>query len=194
VLTHVCLVLDHVEPGSPALSWAAVLHDVGKPPTFERAKDRIRFSGHDTLSAEMADAVLRRLHAPGDLRDLVVEVCRDHIRFATLPQMTQAKRERWLRSPTFPAHLAFHRADCLGSHQKLDIHDAAVQWLSALPPLPPPPLCTGKDVLALGVAPGPIVGHLLRQLGERLDSMPAADREQALSVLAELAAPFVKPT
>ena len=45
VLTHVCLVLDHCRP-EPAQVWAAVLHDVGKPPTFERAADRIRFTGH----------------------------------------------------------------------------------------------------------------------------------------------------
>ena len=193
VLTHVCLVLDHVPPGNAALSWAAVLHDVGKPPTFERASDRIRFTGHDTLSAEMADAVLRRFHAPAALRELVVEICRDHIRFAVLPEMTPGKRERWMRSPSFRSHLTFHRADCLGSHGKLDIHDKAVRWLAELLPLPPPPLCTGKDVLALGVPAGPKVGEFLRLLNERLESMPSAGRDQALSILAEIVASGVKP-
>lgn len=192
VLTHVCLVLDHVPEADPALAWAAVLHDVGKPPTFERAADRIRFTGHDTLSASMADGVLRRLHAPSVVRELVVEICRDHIRIATLPEMTATKRERWLRTPSFPAHLAFHRADCLGSHRKLQIHDLAERWLAELPPVPPPPLCTGKDVLALGVAPGPEVGRLLRVLEERLETMPTADRSTALSILAELVAAGVK--
>jgi len=28
------------------VAWGALLHDVGKPPTFRRAPDRIRFDGH----------------------------------------------------------------------------------------------------------------------------------------------------
>ncbi|MCK5945062.1 MAG: CCA tRNA nucleotidyltransferase, partial [Planctomycetes bacterium] len=58
VLTHVCMVLDHCPEGDEVLAWSAVLHDVGKPPTFRVAEDRIRFDGHDTLSARMAEEVL----------------------------------------------------------------------------------------------------------------------------------------
>jgi poly(A) polymerase len=63
VLTHVCLVLDHVPEGDLGLAWSAVLHDVGKPPTWRLAADRIRFDGHDALSARMADGILQRLRA-----------------------------------------------------------------------------------------------------------------------------------
>jgi poly(A) polymerase len=193
VLTHTCMVLDEVPDGDPVLAWSAVLHDVGKPRTFERAADRIRFSGHDVLSAQMADAALRRLHASNVLRETVVEISRDHIRFASLPEMTPARRERWLRSERFPAHLAFHGADCRASHGKLDIWTLATRWLAELPPLPPPPLCSGKDVLALGVAEGPLVGAILKELERRLDELPGADRALAVSILAEVAAPYVKP-
>lgn len=188
VLTHVCLVLDAVEPGSPVQSWCAVLHDVGKPATFERAADRIRFTGHDVLSATMADAALRRLRGPGELRETVVEVCRDHIRFASLPLMRPARRERWLRSERFPAHLAFHRADCLGSHGKLDVFAAAERWLAELPAQAPPPLCTGADVLALGVPSGRLVGVILRETQAALDELDAPDRDTALAILARCAA------
>lgn len=194
VLTHTCLVLDHVVAGDPVQSWCAVLHDVGKPATFERAADRIRFSGHDQLSARNADAVLRRLHAPRELREVVVEVCRDHIRFASLPQMSRHKRDAWLRSPRFGQHLDFHRADCLGSHGNLSIHQAACRWLRELPPVPPTPLCCGRDVLALDVAEGPLVGEILRQTQAELDRLVDPDREQALNILRRLTAPHVKGT
>ncbi|MBX3464113.1 MAG: CCA tRNA nucleotidyltransferase [Planctomycetes bacterium] len=186
VLTHVALVLDHVPAGDLALAWSAVLHDVGKPPTWRLAEDRIRFDGHDQVSATMADAVLRRLHAPNDLRALVVDVCRQHIRFASLPQMRPRRREAWLRSPHFAVHLAFHRADCLGSHGKLDVHEFARAALLALPPAPAP-LLSGADVLALGVPSGPVVGELLRAVHAAADEAPTPwTRADALARLGEM--------
>ena len=186
VFVHVCSVLDHIVPGDPVQAWAAVLHDLGKPATFERAADRIRFSGHDTLSAKMADEVLRRLRAPNELRETVVEVCRDHIRFASIEQMKPRRRERWMRSPRFPAHLEFHRADCEGSHGKLGIYRSALQTLLSLPPEPPPPLCTGADVIERGVAEGPLVGEILRRLHQELEEVGVSTRESALQRLDRL--------
>jgi poly(A) polymerase len=188
VLTHVCLVLDHVPAGDPILAWSAVLHDVGKPPTWRRAADRIRFDGHDALSATMAGAILDRLHAPHDLRDAVVEICRDHIRFASLPAMRPRRRQTWMRSKHFARHLAFHRADCLGSHGKLDIWEAARRELEALPPIAEV-LVTGKDALALDVPPGPRVGELLAAVHAAADESPTPmDRASALVLMRDMVA------
>ncbi len=188
VLTHVGLVLANVPENDPVLAWSAVLHDVGKPPTWREAEDRIRFDGHDTLSAVMAEEILQRLGAPKLLRQVVAEICRDHIRFASLPAMRPRRREAWLRSPHFPQHLQFHRADCLGSHGDLSIHDFAAAELAALPPLAPP-LVTGKDVLELGVTPGPLVGELLEEVHAAADEAPVPmDRAAALILLREIVA------
>jgi poly(A) polymerase len=188
VLTHVALVLQHCPPGDAVLAWSAVLHDVGKPPTYREAEDRIRFDGHDVLSAEMAESVLRRLHAPRDLRARVVDVCRDHIRFAALPLMRPARAERWMRQPGFRDHLEFHRADCMGSHQKMAIYEEARRRLEALPPLSEP-LLHGRDVVALGVSPGPRVGALLREVQTMVDELsPPPTRQQALVLLRDAVA------
>lgn len=186
VLTHVALVLDHVPAGDPVLAWSAVLHDAGKPPTWRQAEDRIRFDGHDTLSARMADAVLRRFHASNALREQVVDVCLHHIRFASLPQMRPRRRERWMRTPGFANHLAFHRADCLGSHGKLAVYEMVAAWVRDLPPVAEP-LVTGSDVLELGVPPGPHVGKLLIAVHEAADESPTpVDRSRALTLLREM--------
>jgi putative nucleotidyltransferase with HDIG domain len=183
VLVHVKMVLDNVPANDPVLAWSAVLHDVGKPPTFRVAEDRIRFDGHDTLSAKMAEQILLRFKAPKALRQRVVDVCLQHIRFAALPQMRPVRAERWLRDPDFPLHLAFHRADCLASHGKLEIHAFAERALRELPPLVEP-LLHGKDVLALGIKPGRQVGQLLQSVQAQLDEAPVAPtREQALVLL-----------
>ncbi|MFK7740960.1 MAG: CCA tRNA nucleotidyltransferase [Planctomycetota bacterium] len=188
VLTHVCLVLDHCLPNDPVQAWSAVLHDVGKPKTFRRARDRIRFDGHDNVSADMADAALQRLRAPRLLRQRVEDVCRQHIRFAALPQMRPVRAERWLRQEHFRDHLEFHRADCLGSHEKLEIYRFARDKLEQLPE-PSDPLLTGKDVLALAVPPGPEIGQILRSIEDRLaeESVPPT-RQRALILLRDAVA------
>jgi poly(A) polymerase len=193
VLVHTALVLDHVPAGDPVLAWAAVLHDVGKPPTWRQAEDRIRFDGHDTLSARMADAVLQRLRCTNELREQVVEICREHIRFAVLPAMRPRRRQRFLRQPSFARHLAFHRADCLGSHGDLRVHDRLDTEWRALPPVSTP-LVTGADVLALGIAPGPRVGELLRDVERALDDIAGEPtRVDALALLSRFATAPVKP-
>src|SRR5262249_8066169 len=44
VWIHTLMLLEQLQPGcSMTLAWGALLHDVGKPPTFREAPDRIRF-------------------------------------------------------------------------------------------------------------------------------------------------------
>ena len=79
VYTHICHVVEAV-PGELSLRWAALLHDVGKPGTFSRGEDgQGHFYGHDRLSADMADEILRRLKAPNALREEVVFLIAHHM-------------------------------------------------------------------------------------------------------------------
>ena len=55
VWMHTLLLLEQLPPGcSLTLAWGALLHDVGKPPTFRLAPDRIRFDGHVEVGVAMA--------------------------------------------------------------------------------------------------------------------------------------------
>ena len=55
VFVHTLLLLDKLPAGcSKTLAWGALLHDVGKPPTFRVAPDRIRFDGHVDVGVKMA--------------------------------------------------------------------------------------------------------------------------------------------
>ena len=64
VFTHTCLMMDRLQKPSVTLALATLLHDVGKPPTFQRAPDRIRFNDHDVIGAQMAATILGRLRFP----------------------------------------------------------------------------------------------------------------------------------
>lgn len=62
-----------------ALKLAAVLHDIGKPPTYSVDADGdIHFYGHDEAGAEMAHARLTALDAPPELVEWVTAVIRYH--------------------------------------------------------------------------------------------------------------------
>ena len=55
VFIHTLLLLEQLPPRCPrTLAWGALLHDVGKPPTFRVAPDRIRFDGHVEVGVAMA--------------------------------------------------------------------------------------------------------------------------------------------
>ncbi len=79
LFTHIAHVTAAV-PGELPLRWAALLHDVGKVPTFTVDENgRGHFYGHAQVSAEMADAILRRLKAHNALREQVVLLIGKHM-------------------------------------------------------------------------------------------------------------------
>ena len=91
-----------------------------------------------------------------------------------------------MRAKGFERHLEFHRADCMGSHQKLAIYEYARERLAALPPLRSQ-LLHGRDVLALGVPAGPAVGALLREVEARIEARgDVSTREEALVLLRDV--------
>src|SRR6202162_6171207 len=74
VFVHTLLLLDKLRAGASktlagsvsgsvakTLALGALLHDVGKPPTFRVAPDRIRFDGHVEVGVKMAAEICRRL-------------------------------------------------------------------------------------------------------------------------------------
>lgn len=79
LFTHIAHVVGNVPPDL-TVRWAALLHDVGKIPTFARDETgRGHFKNHAAVGADMADTVLRRLGAPEALREEAVTLIRLHM-------------------------------------------------------------------------------------------------------------------
>ena len=77
--THIAHVTAAV-PADLPLRWAALLHDVGKVPTFTRDQNgRGHFYGHAKAGAPIANEILHRLRAPTDLRTQVVTLVEQHM-------------------------------------------------------------------------------------------------------------------
>ena len=93
IFTHTAYVVEHA-PQDLTLRWAALLHDTGKVSTFTRDETgRGHFYGHAGSSAEIADQVLRRLKAPTQLREAVVNLTQQHM---TKIEPTKKSVRRWL--------------------------------------------------------------------------------------------------
>jgi tRNA nucleotidyltransferase/poly(A) polymerase len=175
VWTHTCLMLDGMAPNPPLrLALSVLLHDVGKPPTAEYAtladgSQRWRFERHAAVGAEMARDVLERLRAPNELIDGVSAIVGNHMRLADAPKMRASKLRRLLGEETFEDDLELHRLDCASSHALLEVYEFLKREKGryAAEPALPAPLVGGRDLIALGYAPGPAFGGILRSLYDR---------------------------
>lgn len=172
VFNHLLRMLEMMPADAPpSLPWAVLLHDVAKPITFERdaATGAIRFYGHEKVGAELAESILRRLKFPRKQIEEIVQCVRYHMQFKDVPRMRKATVRRMIMRSTFPLELELHRLDCLGSHGGLEIYEALVGEIQELGRRPDisPPLVTGADLIALGMAPGPAMGVLLRQIRDQ---------------------------
>ncbi len=163
VWCHTLLLLEQLDRPTPTLALGALLHDVGKPPTF-RVAERIRFDGHVETGVRMAHDILNRLRFSRDQMEQVEALVANHMKFKDVPQMRESTLKRFLRLPCFDEHLELHRLDCLSSNRQLESYRIVKDKLAELSEehLKPAPLLTGADLIATGYEPGPLFSEILR--------------------------------
>ena len=182
VFVHTLLLLEKLPAGaSKTLAWGALLHDVGKPPTFRVAPDRIRFDSHVDVGVKMAAEICDRLHFSNHETSQILALVENHMRFGDVRRMKESTLKKFLRLPGFEEHLELHRLDCLSSHGNLDSYEYSRERLNSFPPeaIRPAPLITGSDLIEAGYKPGPGFREILSavedaQLEGRLASREAA--------------------
>ena len=182
VFVHTLLLLNNLpNPCPPTLAWGSLLHDVGKPPTFRVAPDRIRFDNHVEVGVKMAEEICQRLRFSNDDTAQILSLVDNHMRFGHVGRMKESTLKRFLRLPAFDEHLALHRADSLASHRNLSTYEFLKQKQQEIPEgnIRPAPLVTGADLIAAGHSPGPKFREILNavedaQLEGRLASRDAA--------------------
>jgi poly(A) polymerase len=182
VFVHTMLMLGKLpHPCTATLAWGALLHDLGKPPTFRVAPDRIRFDGHVEIGVKMAERICQRLRFSNNERDQILALVENHMRFGDVERMKESTFKRFIRMPRFEEHLELHRLDCESSHRDLGLYDFTRTRMAGLQPeaIRPAPLITGEDLIAAGYSPGPKFKEILSavedgQLEGNWDSKDAA--------------------
>jgi tRNA nucleotidyltransferase (CCA-adding enzyme) len=187
VWTHTLMVVDEARARIDDLDRAqqvavmlgALCHDLGKPPTTAVIQGRIRSMDHEQAGVGPATRLLDALNVHSlsgyDVRRQVLGVVAHHL-----------KPLAFFKSPTPVGDGAFRRlaqkvdlellarvaeADCLGRTGEFDC--SGIDWFLqrarelGVEHQAPPPILKGRHLLDLGVAPGPRMGQILRQIYER---------------------------
>ena len=172
--------IDDLNRGSRlAVMLGAVCHDFGKPSTTALVDGRIRSRNHEEAGVAPALAFLDRLNVQSidglDVRKQVVGMVAHHLK----PGMWHKTREnvgdgafrRLAQKVDLELLARLAKSDCLGRTGPFDC--SAMDWFLGraralgVEHRPPAPLLLGRHVLALGLAPGPRVGELVRRVYEQ---------------------------
>ena len=186
VFEHTCLVMDMLYGStdgrySEEVAVAALLHDVGKPPTYSES-DRIRFNGHDRVGARMSEDICRRLRFSKKQIKRISELILEHLKFKDVFNMRKSTLKRFLSLPYFEEHMQMHLADCMASHGQTDAYDFIREKMEEYgrEEIKPPSLLNGRDLIDLGYSPGPVFSEILGQVQELQLENRFSSREEAV--------------
>ncbi|MCY3827331.1 MAG: CCA tRNA nucleotidyltransferase [Candidatus Dadabacteria bacterium] len=186
VFEHTCLIMDMLYGNtdglySEELAVAALLHDVGKPPTYSES-DRIRFNGHDRVGARMSEGICKRLRFSKKQIKRISELILEHLKFKDVFNMRESTLKRFLALPYFEEHMQMHLADCMASHGQTDAYDFIREKMEEYgrEEIKPPPLLSGQDLIDLGYSPGPVFSEILGKVEEFQLENRLVSKEEAL--------------
>jgi len=187
-------------PRQLVVMLGALCHDLGKPQTTRFEDGRIRSRGHEEAGLPSARALLDRWNVHTllgyDVRGQVLAMVAHHLKPGQLFDDRARVSDGAIRrlagkcEPDLLYRVA--RADCLGRRPGA-FEPVAMEWFRErvraldVAVRPPEPILKGRDVLALGVSPGPEVGRVVRAVYERqLDgavTTPEEARAEARRIL-----------
>lgn len=189
---HILHSIDEVPP-QPVLRLAMLLHDIGKPETVNVSEDGItHFHGHPEVGAEMAKKILRRLKMDNDTIDKVTLLVRYHDYGNGVEPTDKIVRRavNKLGDDIFPMFLLVSRADVLAQSKYMREEKLARidKWCSIYEDIKAKNQCVslkmlqinGKDLIGMGVKPGPMLGSVLAQLLDEVLDEPEKNSAEYL--------------
>ncbi|MCF6148337.1 MAG: CCA tRNA nucleotidyltransferase [Candidatus Kuenenia sp.] len=187
VFTHTLLCLSKMENPSWTLAMGVLLHDVGKPPTFQEL-DRIRFNLHEKVGAEIAAKICNRLKTSNADKEQIVWLVIKHLCFKDAQKMRLNKLKRLFAHEGYKELEELCRIDALASSGDLSDYYFCREMYEKLSKeeVKPKPLISGHDLIAMGLTPGPAFKHILTKIeDEQLDGN-ITTKEEAIEKAQEI--------
>jgi len=193
--------LETDRPRRLAVMLGALCHDLGKPATTRFEDGRVRSRGHEEAGLPPTTALLDRWNVHTllgyDVRAQVLALVAQHLKPGQLYDERERVSDGAIRrlARKCEADLLYRvaKADCLGRHPGR-FEPLAMEWFKErvlaldVAHRPPEPLLKGRDLLALGIPPGPLVGRVLQAVYEmQLDgavTTPEDARAEAARLIA----------
>lgn len=192
--------MDQEEDGPDlVLRWAALLHDIGKPDTFDNTDGKVSFHHHEVVGAKLARKRLRKLKYPKATTEAIGQLVYLHMRFHGFGenQWTDSAVRRYVTDAgnLLPRLHKLVRADCTTRNAKkarrlqrtYDQLEERIEEIGRKEDLARVrPDLDGNEIMEiLGLQPGPEVGQAWSYLKElRLEHGPL-EREEAIAKLRE---------
>lgn len=186
------------------IKLAALLHDIGKPACREVDSDtgRITFYGHDEKGTGLMEVIAERLRMSNRDRDFLKLLIAEHLHVLSLAKhgVKPATKMRWFRKMKDDAipSLIVAMSDVkstLGPDSSTEERENFLRWSKETikdyyevikKRLERRELITGRDLIALGMEPGPEMGRILEQIRSAQDTGDVNIREEALAMAREL--------
>jgi tRNA nucleotidyltransferase (CCA-adding enzyme) len=171
---------DLPRPQQIAVMLGAVCHDLGKPATTAVIDGRIRSMDHEEQGVRPAAAFLDRLNVRSidgyDVRQQVLGITAQHLKpgswYKVRDEVGDGAFRRLAHKVDLELLARVAKSDCEGrAPGQFDC--SAMDWFLeraralGVEHRPPEPILLGRHVLALGLAPGPRVGEILKAVYEQ---------------------------
>jgi poly(A) polymerase len=195
----------------PLLKLSALLHDIGKPLTRGTSAETagITFYKHEEAGAKLVDAIAGRMKLSGKDREYLKLLVGEHIRVLSLAghSVRPAVRLRWFRKmkeDAVPA-IIMGIADVessLGKASTGEWRKGYRAWSKNIvrdyyetvrTRLASRNLIAGRDLIALGMSPGPEMGRILDMLRNAQDTGQISCRDDALALAKRLLMERITP-
>lgn len=188
---HIFKVVDDLAKRNAPLPvrLAALFHDSGKPESSWRGEDgRLHYYGnpelgkrdHADIGAERADAALRRMNYPAEVRTRVRAIVQNHMLQANRPSPVKARKARARLGDELLRDVIMHRRsdvsskgeDDAGFIDRLDEFEQLVEQERDAPVTVADLSINGDDLIELGYPQGPIIGETLDMLLRQVIGQP----------------------
>jgi len=195
VLTHTARAVESIPP-IKHLRLAAFFHDIGKPSTFSLSEEGVgHFYGHPSVSRDMADSIMLRLHYDNKTREAVLRLVKWHDQVIEPDERVIKRMLSRMDEATFFDLLQLKRADNLAQHPDYharvvvldEIESIAKDILAKQECLNLKHLAVkGGDLLAMGYPMGKQIGLILNALlAAVLNGALDNDRDALISYVKE---------